>query len=70
MLSKGQFFVAWVVVALIWLWATLFIGNFYPLYDGGLRQIWTVVRRLTRKDMSVEVPSEESSEAAPEHPSK
>ncbi|KAK7416599.1 hypothetical protein QQX98_005070 [Neonectria punicea] len=45
--SKGLF-VAWVVVGLIWLFLTLLIANFYPLYDGGIKQIWQVVGHLGR----------------------
>ncbi|KIW26206.1 uncharacterized protein PV07_09319 [Cladophialophora immunda] len=41
--SKGLF-VTWVVVSLIWLWIALVIANFYPLVDGGLKQIWIVLR--------------------------
>ncbi|KAF1846190.1 SSS family solute:Na+ symporter [Cucurbitaria berberidis CBS 394.84] len=41
--SKG-FFIAWIVISLIWLWLTLLVSNFYPLIDGGANQIWTVVR--------------------------
>jgi hypothetical protein len=38
-----QLFIAWVVVALIWLFVTLIIANLYPLADGGLQKIWQVV---------------------------
>lgn len=40
-----QLFTAWVVVALIWLWVTLVIANFYPLFDGGFKMIWAVLTR-------------------------
>jgi uncharacterized RDD family membrane protein YckC len=40
-----QFFIAWVVISLLWLWFTLVVAIFYPLIDGGLQQIWTIVRR-------------------------
>lgn len=40
----AQLFIAWVVVSLIWLWFTLFVANFYPLVDGGLKKIWQIIR--------------------------
>ncbi|KIX03525.1 uncharacterized protein Z518_07078 [Rhinocladiella mackenziei CBS 650.93] len=49
--SKGLF-VAWIVVSLIWLCAALFVANFYPLVDGGLKKIWIVVSG--KKDVVVE----------------
>jgi hypothetical protein len=44
-MSKGLF-TAWIVVGLIWLWVTLIIANFLPLTDGGLVQIWAVLKNL------------------------
>jgi hypothetical protein len=41
-------FTAWVVVALIWLWVALIVANFYPLIDGGAKQIWTVLKGETK----------------------
>ncbi|OAL57436.1 SSS family solute:Na+ symporter [Pyrenochaeta sp. DS3sAY3a] len=38
-----SFFTAWIVISLIWLWFTLLVSNFYPLIDGGAKQIWTVL---------------------------
>jgi hypothetical protein len=38
--GKG-FFAAWLVIAIIWLWGTMFIVGFYPLIDGR-QQIWAV----------------------------
>ncbi|KAF2438209.1 hypothetical protein P171DRAFT_467372 [Karstenula rhodostoma CBS 690.94] len=38
--GKG-FFAAWLVIAIIWLWGTLFIMGFYPLIEGR-HQIWVV----------------------------
>lgn len=43
-LTLMQLFVTWIVVSLIWLWFTLVVSNFYPLYDGGLSQILIVLR--------------------------
>jgi hypothetical protein len=31
-----QFFIAWIVIALIWLWFTLVVAIFYPIIDGGI----------------------------------
>ncbi|KAF2122068.1 Sodium:solute symporter family-domain-containing protein [Lophiotrema nucula] len=38
--GKG-FYAAWLVIAIIWLWGTLFVVGFYPIIDGW-RQIWDV----------------------------
>ncbi|KAF2734689.1 hypothetical protein EJ04DRAFT_436717 [Polyplosphaeria fusca] len=40
-----EFYVAWLVVAITWLWGTLFIVGFYPVIDGW-RQIWAVWQGL------------------------
>lgn len=29
-----SFFVAWLVIAIIWLWCTMLIAGFYPIIDG------------------------------------
>ncbi|KAJ6014835.1 hypothetical protein N7540_009426 [Penicillium herquei] len=42
-----EFFVAWVVVGIIWLWGTMLIAIFYPLLDGGFQQIHQVYQGLT-----------------------
>ncbi|KAL7823705.1 Sodium:solute symporter family domain-containing protein [Trichoderma gracile] len=42
--SKG-FFVAWIVVAIIWVWCTMLIAGFYPIIDGR-KQILLVFRGL------------------------
>ena len=39
-----QLFTAWVVVFLFWLWFTLFVANFYPLVDGGLKKVWFAIK--------------------------
>ncbi|KAF4460306.1 Sodium solute symporter [Fusarium albosuccineum] len=44
MYGAKMFFEAWIVIAFIYLWFTLFVGNFYPLVDGGVQKIWTVLR--------------------------
>jgi hypothetical protein len=53
-------FQAWIVVSLIWLWFTLVVAIFYPLYDGGVAQMWTVIRGKTgrgRKGVELDSPS-------------
>ncbi|KAJ5733574.1 hypothetical protein N7493_002360 [Penicillium malachiteum] len=44
---EKQFFVAWVIVSIIWLWGTMLIAIFYPLIDGGIQQIHQVYQGLT-----------------------
>ncbi|KAJ5707425.1 hypothetical protein N7488_007226 [Penicillium malachiteum] len=44
-----QFFVAWVVAGIIWLWGTMLIVIFYPLLDGGIQQIHQVYQGLTHR---------------------
>ncbi|KAL5365249.1 Sodium:solute symporter family-domain-containing protein [Aspergillus floccosus] len=41
-----RFFIAWVVVSIIWLWGTMLIAIFYPLADGGIHQIKQVLHAL------------------------
>lgn len=38
-----NFYYAWVVVAIIWLWFTTMVATFYPIVDGGWQQIRQVV---------------------------
>ncbi|KAL0257672.1 hypothetical protein SLS55_006835 [Diplodia seriata] len=33
-IGARQFFAAWLVVAIVWLWGTLLVAGFYPLVDG------------------------------------
>jgi len=47
--KETQFFTAWVVVAIIWLWLTMLMVIFYPLIDGGIEQIGLVFRRSIQK---------------------
>ncbi|KAI6750496.1 hypothetical protein HG530_014777 [Fusarium avenaceum] len=42
-----EFFTAWTVVSLIWLWWTLLAVSFYPIWDGR-HQIATVARNIWR----------------------
>ncbi|CAI7583571.1 unnamed protein product [Penicillium manginii] len=44
-----KFFVAWVVVAIIWLWGTMLVAICAPLLDGGIQQIVQVYHGLTGK---------------------
>ncbi|KAJ5206392.1 Sodium/solute symporter [Penicillium cf. griseofulvum] len=41
-----KFYIAWVVVAIIWLWLSMLVAIFYPIFDGGLEQIRDVYRGL------------------------
>ncbi|OJI96223.1 hypothetical protein ASPVEDRAFT_78001 [Aspergillus versicolor CBS 583.65] len=56
MVFSKSFFIAWVVISLIWLWFTLVVAIFYPLVDGGVKQMWAVLvvarKKLLRKDSS------------------
>jgi len=36
---RVQFYYAWVIVAVIWLWITMLVTTFYPILDGGWQQI-------------------------------
>lgn len=42
------FFVAWVVISIIWVWGTMLIAGFYPIIDGW-RQLRQVYYGLTSK---------------------
>uniref|UniRef100_A0A8H7THW5 Urea active transporter n=1 Tax=Bionectria ochroleuca TaxID=29856 RepID=A0A8H7THW5_BIOOC len=44
MVFSKRFFTAWIVFAYIFLWFTLIVGNFYPLFDGGFKSIWIVIK--------------------------
>ncbi|KAL4887667.1 Sodium:solute symporter family-domain-containing protein [Aspergillus karnatakaensis] len=46
MYGSHYFYVAWVVVGITWLWATLFVATLYPILDGGYQQILQVYRGL------------------------
>ncbi|OJD29050.1 urea active transporter [Diplodia corticola] len=41
-----KFFVAWLVVAIVWLWGTLLVAGFYPLVDGRdqIAAVWKGLR--------------------------
>ncbi|KAJ9483191.1 hypothetical protein VN97_g10224 [Penicillium thymicola] len=41
-----KFYIAWVVVAIIWLWLSMLVAIFYPIFDGGIQQIRDVYREL------------------------
>lgn len=61
-------FVAWMVVAFIYPWFTLLVGNFYALFDGGFQQIWTVIRgaRGIKPTSQIETESPSSEESSGE----
>ena len=54
------FFSAWLIVAIIWLWITLFVAGFYPIIDGR-EQIIRVIRG-TCSQSNAKTASEASSE--------
>lgn len=39
-----QFYSAWLVIAIIWLWGTLLVAGFYPIIDGGYQQTMAICR--------------------------
>ncbi|KAJ5344498.1 hypothetical protein N7452_002502 [Penicillium brevicompactum] len=41
-----KFYIAWVVVGIIWLWLSMLVAIFYPIFDGGIQQIRDVYRGL------------------------
>ncbi|CAL5874321.1 uncharacterized protein PFLUO_LOCUS8617 [Penicillium psychrofluorescens] len=46
---EKKFFIAWVVVGIIWLWGTMLVAIFYPLIDGGIQQMGEVYRGLRKR---------------------
>jgi hypothetical protein len=55
-----QFYTAWVVVSIIWLWLSMLVAIFYPIFDGGIQQIRDVYRGLRgRNNIAGTVPSQE-----------
>jgi hypothetical protein len=60
--GKG-FYIAWVVVAIIWLWATTFVATLYPIFDGGYQQILQVYRGLRGRHPSTVAPKSEGESA-------
>lgn len=44
LLINLQFYSAWLVIAIIWLWGTLLVAGFYPIVDGGYQQTVAVYR--------------------------
>ncbi|KAJ5544527.1 hypothetical protein N7461_006831 [Penicillium sp. DV-2018c] len=52
-----KFFIAWVVVAIIWLWLSMLIAIFYPIFDGGIQQMRNVYRGLRGQKSVDEVKS-------------
>lgn len=37
-----NFFIAWIVVAIIWVWGTMLVAGFFPIIDGAgqLKQVY------------------------------
>ncbi|GIJ83275.1 hypothetical protein Asppvi_002094 [Aspergillus pseudoviridinutans] len=54
------FFVAWVVVAIIWLWGTMLVAIVYPIVDGGVQQMVQVYQGFTREKTATSTPVESS----------
>ncbi|KAL5338593.1 hypothetical protein BJX70DRAFT_398539 [Aspergillus crustosus] len=52
-----KFYIAWVVVGIIWLWATLLVATLYPILDGGYQQILQVYHGLRGQSSSSSSPS-------------
>lgn len=46
---SSKFFIAWVVVSILWVWGTMLIAGFFPIIDGW-KQIMLVVRGITGRD--------------------
>lgn len=44
--EKG-FFVAWLIVSIIWVWGTMIVAGFFPIIDGWrqLRQVYVGLRK-------------------------
>ena len=65
-----NFFAAWLVIAIIWLWGTLIVVGFYPIVDGRhqLLDVWRSIRaggyKKTKGDRSMH-DSSKSGEATP-----
>jgi hypothetical protein len=60
-----DFFSAWIIVAIIWLWGTMFVAGFFPIIDGRgqLVDIWRALRSGKRLQPNPE-PQIESSGAS------
>lgn len=56
--GKG-FFVAWIVVAIIWVWITMLVAGFYPIIDGW-QQLRNVYRGLKTGTPVIEEPDLDS----------
>ncbi|KAG8167700.1 hypothetical protein KVR01_003389 [Diaporthe batatas] len=55
-----QFFAAWVVISIIWVWGTMLVAGFFPIIDGR-KQISLVLRGLRFGKGKTATPSESSS---------
>ncbi|CAG8320140.1 unnamed protein product [Penicillium salamii] len=49
-----KFYIAWVVVGIIWLWLSMLVAVLYPILDGGIHQIRDVYRGLRGKKILTE----------------
>lgn len=64
--TSYQFFSAWVVISVIWLWCTLLVVGFYPIIDGrdqfkAVYRFFNNVRRGQQKDSPGEGSSSDGS---------
>ncbi|KAI2468481.1 sodium/proline symporter [Annulohypoxylon bovei var. microspora] len=60
-----------IVISLIYLWFTLVVANFYPLYDGGAKKIWIVLRgRVAPEESGRSEPQQDTSDYSSDHPRK
>ncbi|RHZ56161.1 sodium:solute symporter family protein [Aspergillus thermomutatus] len=59
------FFVAWVMVAIIWLWGTMLVAIVYPIVDGGIQQMAQVYQGLAWGKASTSTPVERSTPSCP-----
>ncbi len=63
--GKG-FFVAWLVISIIWVWGTMFIAGFFPIIDGWgqLKQVYFGIRGQNLAQGKLEVVQDPSTESS------
>jgi urea-proton symporter len=61
-----QFFSAWLVVAIIWLWGTFLVAAFFPIIDGR-RQLYAIFISLRYKKQSRSSEVDETARSSFEH---
>lgn len=57
--EKG-FFVAWLIISIIWVWGTMIVAGFFPIIDGWrqLRQVYLGIRGGVIEGAKEEGPAE------------